>query len=106
MNRDLLQRLQSCKTLPALPTLPVRILKICREEQGDATLLAELIGQDPAITAKVLAVSNSAYYGGVRHNVTSLLQAVTLLGMNAVGTLAFSFCLFKINRNTDGESVR
>ena len=100
----LFERFQTCKTLPALPPIASNVLKMCRREDADADKLAALISQDPAIVARLLHVANSGYYGGARHKVTSVVQAVTLLGMNAIGTLAFSFCFYRLFRDLQGPN--
>lgn len=95
MNPELLQRIKNCKTLPAIPALPLQVLQMCRSEEADIKKLANLISKDPTFVAKVLNVSNSSFYGGVRHKVTTVTQAITLLGMNSIATLAFCFSLYR-----------
>ena len=95
MDPQLLQRLKNCKTLPAVPALPLQVLQICRDERADCKKVADLISKDPSFVAKLLNVANSGFYGGARHKVTTVTQAVTLLGMNSIATLAFCFSLYR-----------
>lgn len=95
----LFDHLRSSLTLPALPPIASQILKMCKSEDADVDQLATLISQDPAVVARLLQTANSSFYGGSRHKVTSIVQAVTLLGMNAVGSLAFSFCFYRLFRD-------
>jgi len=95
MTPDLLQRIKSCKTLPAIPALPLQVLQMCRSEDADIKKMGDLISKDPTFVAKVLNVANSSFYGGARHKVTTVTQAITLLGMNSVATLAFCFSLYR-----------
>ncbi len=95
MDAELIQRIKNCKTLPAIPALPLQVLQMCRSEDADIKKLSNLISKDPTFVAKVLNVSNSSFYGGVRHKVTTVTQAITLLGMNSVATLAFCFSLYR-----------
>lgn len=95
MDSDLIQRIKNCKTLPAIPALPLQVLQMCRSEDADIKKLAKLISKDPTFVAKVLNVSNSSFYGGVKHKVTTITQAITLLGMNSIATLAFCFSLYR-----------
>lgn len=95
MTPDLLQRIKHCKTLPAIPALPLQILQMCRSEDADIKKMGDLISKDPTFVAKVLNVANSSFYGGARHKVTTVTQAITLLGMNSVATLAFCFSLYR-----------
>ncbi len=47
--------------------------------------MEKVIERDPAITAKVLRVANSAYYGS--QNVSTVGRAIAFLGMNAIRSL-------------------
>lgn len=95
MDPQLWERIKHCKTLPAIPSLPLQVLKLCRDEQADSKKIAEVISKDPTFVAKLLNVANSGFYGGARHQVTTISQGVTLLGMNAIATLAFCFSLYR-----------
>jgi len=95
MDPQLLERIKHCKTLPAIPSLPLQILKLCRDDQTDSQKIAEVISKDPTFVAKLLNVANSSFYGGARHQVATVSQGVTLLGMNAIATLAFCFSLYR-----------
>jgi len=48
--------------------------------------IAMIIGKDPAIAAKILQMANSAFFG-VRNKVSSLSQAVSVLGIDSVKML-------------------
>lgn len=95
MTPELIQRIKNCKTLPAIPALPLQVLQMCRSEDADIKKMGDLISNDPTFVAKVLNVANSSFYGGSRHKVTTVTQAITLLGMNSVATLAFCFSLYR-----------
>ncbi|GJL52876.1 MAG: HD family phosphohydrolase [Nitrospirales bacterium] len=92
----LFDRLRQSLGLPALPPIASHILKMCRNEDTDLEKLAALMSQDPAIVARLLHIANSSYYGGTRHTVSNIVQAVTLLGINAVNSLALSFCFYRL----------
>lgn len=103
MTAHLLDRIKNCKTLPAVPSLPLQILQMCRDERTECKQMAEVISKDPSFVAKLLNVANSSFYGGARHKVTTVTQAVTLLGMNSIATLAFCFSLYRDLRRKGGE---
>ncbi|MDH3770589.1 MAG: HDOD domain-containing protein, partial [Nitrospirota bacterium] len=50
----------------------------------------------PGMAAQILFMANSAYYGGSRHKVTSVLQGVNLLGFSIIANLALSFCFYRL----------
>ena len=102
MDSQILQRIKNCKTLPAIPALPLQVLQMCRDENANANKVGEVISKDPSFVAKLLNVANSGFYGGSRHKVTTVTQAVTLLGMNSIATLAFCFSLYRDLRKKGG----
>ena len=102
MDQQLVQRIKNCKTLPAIPSLPLQVLQMCRDESADCQKMADIISKDPSFVAKLLNVANSSFYGGARHKVTTVTQAVTLLGMNSIATLAFCFSLYRDLRKKGG----
>ena len=104
MEQQLLQRIKNCKTLPAIPSLPLQVLQMCRDESADCQKMADIISKDPSFVAKLLNVANSSFYGGARHKVTTVTQAVTLLGMNSIATLAFCFSLYRDLKKKGGVS--
>jgi len=93
---SLFERLRRSLSLPALPPIASQILKVCRNEDADIEKLADLMSQDPAVVARLLQIANSSYYGGTRHTITNIAQAITLLGMNAVSSLTLSFCFYRL----------
>ncbi|MCG5502037.1 HDOD domain-containing protein [Ectothiorhodospira lacustris] len=71
------------ETMPSLPQVLLNILDAIQDEQADLRSLGEIILQDPAMTARLIAVANSAHYaraGGCR----SLDRAIMVLGQRTV----------------------
>jgi HD-like signal output (HDOD) protein len=69
--------------LPRLPHTTDRALLMLRSENADYRALAQLIGEDPALTAQILRVANSALYGG-NVEFRSLERAFTRLGQRTL----------------------
>ena len=90
------ERIKTCKSLPILSPLASTILKMCQNKETDVSELAMIISQDPGMAAQILFMANSGYYGGSRHKVTSIGQAVTLLGFSTLANLALSFCFYRL----------
>ena len=93
---SIFDRVKACKSLPVLTPLASKILKICEDEKSNASDLAQLISQDPGMVAQILFMANSAYYGGRRHKVTRVVQAVNLLGFSTIANLALSLCFYRL----------
>ena len=77
------------KSLPTLPAVLPRVLTLTQDDNAGPGRLVEAISQDPALTAKVLRVANSAYYSFSRA-IATLEHAVPLIGLNTVRSLALS----------------
>jgi putative nucleotidyltransferase with HDIG domain len=84
--RKLVARMRSLPTLPALYLEIVAALKSPNTTTED---VGGLIGQDMAITTKLLQVINSAYFGLPR-TVTSPAEAVTLLGFETAKSMVLA----------------
>ena len=57
------------------------------------------------MAAQILFMANSGYYGGSRHKVTSIVQAVTLLGFSTIANLALSFCFYRLIKDLKEAST-
>ncbi|QDU54202.1 response regulator [Aeoliella mucimassa] len=80
-----------------LPTLPDTYLKLVEELDSPQSSLArvgDIVRNDVAITAKILQLVNSSYFGLPVH-VSDISHAVALLGVNVVKPLVLSSGLFE-----------
>ena len=75
--------------LPTLPAALPKVLSLLESDRSNAADIAQAISCDPALSAKILKVANSAYYGFSKE-ITSLESAISLLGLNMVRSLALS----------------
>ena len=66
-----------------------RVLELTNDPEVDTSQLIDLIQGDPILTARIFKVSNSAAYGA-RKEITTLSQAITLLGLNSVAGIALA----------------
>jgi HD-like signal output (HDOD) protein len=72
--------------LPAPPKDAIRIVQASSRAGIDSHDLAQLVANDPVLTAELLRISNSAYFGLVSQ-VKSVSRAVTVLGNRALRNL-------------------
>lgn len=75
--------------MPALPITVSKILEVANNIKSTAKDLNDVISIDPVLTGKVLKLINSAYYG-INEQVTSIVRAVIMLGLNTIKNLALS----------------
>ncbi len=88
MSGDRLQAIvEGIANLPTLPQVATRLMQLLSDPEASMGEIVDTISKDPATSAKVLRLTNSAYYG-VPRTVTSIRQAVALLGMRTTRNLA------------------
>jgi HD-like signal output (HDOD) protein len=89
--------------LPPVPRLLARLLDVLRSERSDAHRAARVIERDPALSAEVLRVVNSAYYALPRQ-VSELRFAIAYLGLGEVGRIAMSYLAVEALRPKDKQA--
>ena len=93
------------KKTPDLPSLPAAALKVMKEAESstsNASSIAQILAQDQALSARVLRLANSAYYGLTR-KVTNLQESVVVLGMRCVRNLCMVAATYPwMSRKLDG----
>jgi len=80
--------------LPTPPIVFTQVNKVLNNPDTSAYQIGSIISEDPALTAKVLKLTNSAFYGLPR-TVTSVKQAIVILGLDAVRSLVLSASVFE-----------
>lgn len=84
--------LKRVQDLPLLPTSAMRVIALTKNPETSAKGLETVIEQDPALTAGILRQANSSYYGYERR-ISSVQEAIVLLGFQAVQGLAMSVAI-------------
>ena len=75
--------------LPAMPEVATRLLKSFDDDRVGLPQIAELIGKDPALSAKVLRLANSARFSP-SHRIATLQDAANALGMDTLRNLTMA----------------
>lgn len=81
--RNILNRVDE---LPEVPQTALRVIQLLNDPDTDVTSLADVISSDQALTAKVLRLCNSAYYG-LSRKVTTISEAVMIIGFSSIKSL-------------------
>lgn len=92
MNHELLQTVLSCRNLPSIPAVAVRVIELTQDPDVKLTEIAATIQNDQALASKILRTVNSSFYG-LRKGCSTISHALVLLGLNPVKTLALGFSL-------------
>jgi HD-like signal output (HDOD) protein len=92
-NQALTLLVSQMQTLPSLPSLYMELMHELESDEPSTKRIASIISKDPGMTAKILQMVNSAFFG-LRRHVSSPADAVSLLGIDIVKSLALSIQIF------------
>lgn len=95
MSSDLIERLKQGDRLPSAPGVALEIVTLSQAEEVELPAIIETLKYDPALVTKLIRTSNSPMFG-VPRRVTSIREAVIVLGVRTVNLLALSFSLVKL----------
>lgn len=83
------------RDLPSLPRTYDALTQALRDQDVPLHKIAAIVEQDVAISAKVLQLVNSAFFG-MAQSVTNIPRAVNFLGVNTLKSLILSVEVFRI----------
>jgi putative nucleotidyltransferase with HDIG domain len=90
LDRDELERLLStAEALPSCPPVLNKVAEICRDPASNARDLGNVIATDEALTSRLIKMVNSAYYG-LRGTVSTVTQAVVVLGYQEIKNMVYA----------------
>ncbi len=84
--------IKGIRYVPTLPPVLSQILALLNDERSSAQDLEKIITHDQALSSKVLAVANSAYYG-FRHQIVTISRAVVALGYEEIRNICLGASL-------------
>jgi putative nucleotidyltransferase with HDIG domain len=92
--------------LPSAPTAFQEILVCMQNPAASLTDAAQIIGRDVAMTANIMKLVNSAFFGS-RRPITTIDRAVAYLGMDTLGALVLGHSVFQsgVATGIDGFSL-
>lgn len=102
MNPEVMEKVLSCNRLPTLPAVAARVIELTGNNNVSMKALADTIQNDQALAAKVLRTVNSSLYG-LRQKCSNINQAIVMLGLSAVKTLALGFTLVGAIKESSSE---
>lgn len=93
-DKNLIRAITSIKTLPSKPALYDKLLTELQNVEPSIKVISDTISKDTAMTARVLQLVNSAFFG-LADKVSNPQRAVSILGINTtkalvLGSHAFS----------------
>ena len=93
IREELRDKIERISNLPTLPQIASRLLTLVNSPDTSAKEVAALVGQDISLSAKVLRLANSAYYGTPRA-ISTIQTAVVRLGFTVINTMVLSLTVF------------
>lgn len=93
--REIIHILDQDRELPTLSPIVEKVLRLIGDEKVSIGELAEIIQNDVSLSFKILKVVNSSFYGFPR-KISTLSQAMVILGLSAVKNLALSMSILEI----------
>lgn len=101
---DLQEMLGRIKSLEPFPSVAIKVLSMSTQEDVLPRDLIGVIETDAAVTAKVLKLCNSAYYG-FRREIASLHEAGNMLGVRTLVDLVMTSCTARYFQRAGGSDV-
>ncbi len=90
---------------PSLPPMYLKVINALNSSNASAENVGQAVSGDLAISAKLLQVVNSSYYG-IEEKVSDIVQAVSILGLETVKNLVLAIQVFgKLGRTSDQQAL-
>jgi putative nucleotidyltransferase with HDIG domain len=93
VTRTKIQRIMAeVKSFPGMPATAAKLLSLLDNPDSSAAQIADILRYDPGLTANILKLTNSAYFG-IPSTVSSVKQAIMLLGWKRIMQLVTTICI-------------
>lgn len=89
-------RVETTEELPPMPQIWLRIREMTERFNVSAQEVAGLILKDQGTTSKLLKVANSAIYAGYHQKITTVTNAIVLLGFNEVRNIVLGYAVYNM----------
>ncbi|MGE5380440.1 MAG: HDOD domain-containing protein [Methylocystaceae bacterium] len=91
--------------LPTLPAVATEVIKLTDDPNATAQDINRVVGKDQGLTAKVLKLANSAYYGFPRR-ISTITEATVLLGFQTLRSIVMAASVSDmLSREVEGYSL-
>jgi len=94
------QVVSNIRNLPTPPIVFHQIQKVINDPRVSAGQIARILQEDPAMSVKVLKLTNSAFYG-LSREIESVKQAVVIVGLEAIKNLVLSASVLDMFKGKD-----
>ncbi len=81
--------IESVEDMPSLPQVVTEIIRISEDPNSTPQDVQKLLAQDQVLTAKILRLANSSFYGFARR-INTITEATILLGFQTIRSIVFA----------------
>jgi len=98
MSTDFQSVVRSIRDLPPMPTVAIKVFELLGDENVKYEKLGEVISTDSAVSARLLKVSNSAFYS-MNRQIKTLSHAIAIIGERTLRSLILAASLEGMNKS-------
>jgi HD-like signal output (HDOD) protein len=108
-NRKVYRIMLKVEAFPGMSATAARLLPLLEDLDSTVSEIESILKYDPGLTANILKLNNSAYFGSPTQ-VSSIRQAVVLLGWKRLLQVVLTICRFQRSevrrQKTDSKTGR
>jgi putative nucleotidyltransferase with HDIG domain len=94
---QLTDRLSTIRELPTFPTTALEVMRLASDTETSAAELSRIVSRDPSLSARILRVANSPYYGFAK-KISTIEWAIVALGFETLRETVLSLTLIDLFR--------
>ena len=92
--------------LPEIPQIAIQVMNVVNDPDSNVMDLSNIVSKDQGLTAKLLRLCNSAFYG-VSRKITTVTDAVSILGFNTVKSIVLMATTYNtVNKSLSGYGLK
>jgi len=90
--------------MPEIPSIVLELNEILSNPLSTADNLAQVVSKSPSLTAVLLRIVNSSYYG-FTSRIDTITRAVTMIGTREISSLALVICTISVFKHIPRETL-
>lgn len=93
------QIMSKVRSFPGMPATAGKLLPMLKNPDYDTSKIEDILRYDPGLTANILKLTNSAYFG-IPTKISSVRQAILLLGWKRLMQLVMTMCMSDLMKDS------
>ena len=103
--QNFLKKLQNKNLiLPEIPSVVFELKQVVENPKSSAEHIARVVSRSPSLTAVLLKIVNSSFYG-LPSKISTVTHAVSLIGTQEISILALGVCVLSIFKKIPKETI-